>query len=439
MADRRVVITGLGIINALGQGIQEYFSALLDGVVGVDRIKAFDPSGFPCQVGAESISLKMNKIVPKAHRKATKLMSRDIELAVVAADLAVRDAKLRTKGTGPEEKPNIDVTRSGVNIGTVLNCCDLVELAAAVEHGTENGKFSYSRWGAEGMESLTPLWLLKYLPNMLSCHISIIHDLQGHSNAITCAEAGGQLSAGEAFRIIARGDADLMIAGGAECKVNPMTLLRQCLLGRVSTNYNDRPDQASRPFDRDADGTVMGEGAGIVVLEELEHARKRNADIYAEVKGFGASNNFSEDFVEPESGGKGITIALRKAMQQARLSGDQVQLLIPHGIGVANHDGAEAAGIRAAFGEYAAELPIFATKSRIGNCGGGAGAIDLVTTVLALHEAKIPATLNSPNPPAEYGLNINQNNVEKKIENALTCCYTFGGQTAALAVSKMKD
>jgi len=254
----------------------------------------------------------MGKIVPKNYRKATKLMSRDIELAVVAADAAIRDAGLRTRATNPDGPVDVDPTRIGVNIGAGLICCDLVELAAAVEHAVTDGRFDYKKWGREGMEALTPLWLLKYLPNMPGCHVSIIHDCQGPNNAVTCAEASGQLAIGEASRIVARGAADVMIAGGAECKVNPMALLRQCLLGRVSTNYNDRPKQACRPFDRDADGTVVGEGAGIVILEELEHARNRGARIYAEAAGFGASNNFSQracgqqighatNFVDPEA------------------------------------------------------------------------------------------------------------------------------------------
>ena len=437
MSDRRVVITGLGVVNALGLNKQEYLKGLKEGVIGVDRIKAFDPGEFSSQAGGEVSGLKIAKIVPKFYRKATKLMSRDIELAVAAADAAVRDAELITKGINGEEKPNFEPTRSGVNVGAGLICCDLVELAEAAEHAVENGTFSYQRWGNEGINQLTPLWLLKYLPNMLSCHISIIHDLQGRSNTITCAEVSGLLAIGEAYRTIARGRADLMIAGGAECKVNPMTLMRQCLLGRTSTNYNDRPDQACRPFDRDADGSVVGEGGGIAILEELSHAQTRNAPIYAELKGFGASNNFSDDFVAPEAQGRGISIALKKALQEGQLTGDKVQLIVPHGLAVAAHDRAEAAGIRQALGKYADKPAIVTTKSRIGNCGAGAGAIDLVTAVLAISEQMIPSNANCPNPPAEYGLNVMGDKAKQaEIENALVCCYTFGGQCAAIAVSK---
>lgn len=441
MADRRVVITGVGITGPFGIETDAYFQALLDGATGIDHIKGFDPANFTSRIGGEAPELKMAQFVPKTHRKATKLMSRDICLAVVAADHAVRDAALLTRGTCElDQTPQVDPTRAGVNIGAGIICCDIVELATAVAHGATDGVFDYKKWGAEGMQSLTPLWLLKYLPNMPSCHISIIHDLQGPSNAVTCAEAAGQLAICEAARTIARNRADVMIAGGTESKVNSMDLLRQCLLNRASTNYNDKPHQAARPFDRDADGTVVGEGAGVVILEELQYARRRGARIYAEITGCGASSNFAPGFVETESAAPGVTIALQKAMKQAKLTPQQIQLLIPHGLGVRADDAAEAEAIRTVFGNHTPNLPICATKSRLGNCGAAAAAIDLVTTVLALNANKIPPNINCENVPAEYGLNLgNGKTIETEIKNAMTCCYTFGGQTAAIALSKLDE
>jgi 3-oxoacyl-[acyl-carrier-protein] synthase II len=438
MTKRRVVITGVGIVSSLGNGREDYFAGLLAGRIGIDRIKGFDPVGFPCQIGGEISDLEVKQHVPKAHRKATKLMSRDIDLAVVAADWAVRDAGLKTKGTAPQEPPNINPERSGVNVGAGLISCDLLELGLAVEHALENGKFSYEKWGAVGMESLTPLWLLKYLPNMLGCHISIIHDLQGPSNSITCAETSGLLSIGESYRIIARGSADLMVAGGAETKLTPMGLMRQCLLGRVTTTYNDRPRQACRPFDRNADGGVMGEGAGIIILEELEHAQQRGAPIYAEVMGFGASNNFSADFVNPEADCRGVTLAIQNALAEASLAPRQIQLLIAHGAAIRKHDRAEAKNITMAFGDSAQQLSVRATKSRIANCGAASSAIDLATAVLALHEGKIPPNLNCPDPPDEYGLNLGNHEVQQAdLQTAMSCCYTYGGQTAAMVIRKV--
>jgi len=422
----------------LGAGKEAFFSGLLSGKVGIDRIKAFDPSAFSSQVGGEAPIMSMNQVVPKAHRKATKLMARDIELAVIAADGAVRDAGLSTKGSCPEGgQVNIDPTRSGVNVGAGLICCDLVELGSAAEKAVEGGKFSYAKWGREGMEALTPLWLLKYLPNMLSCHISIIHDLQGPSNSITCADASGLLAVGEAYRTIARGRAEVMIAGGAESKINAMGLLRQCLLGLASTHYNDRPTEACRPFDRDADGLVVGEGAGIVVLEELEHARRRGARIYGELRGFSASNTFCTNIVEPEADGEGISIALAQAAKEAGADWNEVGFLVAHGLAAPANDRAEAAGIGRVLGARAKTMPIVATKSRIGNCGAGAGAIDLVTAALALEAGRIPGNVNCPNARAEYGLNLaGAEGMERNKNFAAVCCHTFGGQTAAMLIGR---
>jgi len=440
MADRRVVITGVGVVNALGVGKDQYANGLFDGTVGVSRITAFDPDAFPSQVGGESPLFKMNKLVPKAQRKSAKLMCRDIELAVVAADCAVQDAGLNTRANNPDGPIDIAPTRSGVNIGAGSICCDLEEIATAAQNSIENGKFSIKKWGSEGMGHLTPLWMLKYLPNMLSCHLSIIYDLQGPSNSITCTEASGLLAIGEAYHHIAHGRADLMVAGGSESKIHAVGLIRQCLMNRVATKYNDRPTESCRPFDADADGSVVGEGSGIVILEDIEHARKRGATIYAEITGFGASQNFDSDYIAGESNpdAGGITIAIKKALEQADLSAGQIQLLIPHGLAVLNRDHAEAAAIKAAFGDYAAQIPIFASKNRIGNCGAGSAAIDLVTAVIAMNAEKIPANLHCPNQPTEYGLNIQANTIETKINNAVVNCSTYGGQTAAMVISKFE-
>jgi 3-oxoacyl-[acyl-carrier-protein] synthase II len=227
-----------------------------------------------------------------------------------------------------------------------------------------------------------------------------------------------------------------MVAGGAECKVTGMGLLRQCLLRRVSTGFNDRPEEACRPFDRAADGTVMGEGAGIVVLEEWGHAQRRGVRVLAEVTGFGASCNFTRDFVAHEPAAEGISLALRKALAEARLAPAQIQLLVAHGLAVPDNDRAEAAGVRAVFADPGPELPVVATKSRIGNCGAGAAAIDLVTAVLAMEAQTVPPAVNCPDLPAEYGLHLPAEPLNRTIEHAAVSCHTFGGQTAAMVISR---
>src|SRR5205814_8922343 len=199
------------------------------------------------------------------------------------------------------------------------------------------------KWEKDGMQQLTPLWLLKYLPNMLACHVTIIHGLKGPSNTITRADASSHLAIGEAFRTIQRGDADYAICGGAESKVNPMGLVRQCLLKRVTENH-DNPQLAVRPFDAEATGTAVGEGGGLFILEELETAHKRGAKVYAEIVGFGASQD-TYSVTTPDPSGHSYARAIQKALADANLPPNAVNLLIPHGLGIPTHDRSELAGL----------------------------------------------------------------------------------------------
>src|ERR1700722_11348903 len=251
---RRVVVTGIGVISPIGIGSAAVWTNLLTGQVGIRRIAGFDPGGFPCQIGGEVPPFKIGDFVPKAYRKATKVMARDIELAVVAADDAFKDSGLKSRAYS--EAPDFDGTRFGCNIGAGLINAEMNELTAAMTtaRAGDSNRLDLSRWGREGMTQLTPLWLLKYLPNMLACHVTIVHELKGPSNTITCGDASSHLAIGEAFRTIQRGDADVAICGGAETKVVPMNLLRQVLLNRVTTEHNDSPESALCPFDVDAKG-----------------------------------------------------------------------------------------------------------------------------------------------------------------------------------------
>src|SRR5258706_5595678 len=277
---RRVVVTGLGIISPIGIGAKTFWDNLVGGKCGIRRIEAFDPSAFPSQLAGEVPAYKIGDYVPKSYRKATKVMARDIELAVVAADDAFKDSGLKSRAY--TDQPTITSGRFGCNIGAGLISTDLNELTGAMHVAREGNKLDLQKWGREGMNQLTPLWLLKYLPNMLACHVTIIHQLKGPSNTITCADASSHLAIGEAFRTIQRGNADLAICGGAESKVNPMGHMRQTLVKRLSER-NDAPDQAVRPFDVDANGTAIAEGGGLLILEEYERAKARGAKIYAEL------------------------------------------------------------------------------------------------------------------------------------------------------------
>jgi 3-oxoacyl-[acyl-carrier-protein] synthase II len=433
MSLHRVVITGFGAITPLGLTAAETWASLCEGRCGISRITAFDPVGFTCKIAGQVPEYRIQNYVPKSHRKAIKLMSRDIELSVIAASEALVHAGLVTRGIDPE-KVNIDPRRVGVNLGAGLISCDMVELAPAVAASVTDGTFDIHKWGKAGLELVTPLWLLKYLPNMLACHVGIIHDIQGPSNTITCAEASGHLAIAEAAQTIARGDSDIALAGGAEAKVNPIVLIRQCLIKRATSENNDEPAAACRPFDADAKGSVFGEAAGVVVLENLEHAESRGARIYAEVAGLGQSNNINPAYGRLEPDGKGIRIAIEKAMAEAQISPDELDLIIPHGTGIPADDLAEAKAIRAALGEAAATIPVWPTKSMLSNTGAASGAVDIVAAACAIRDGRIPAAKNCDKKAEGCDLNIVTEPRQAKIRYALSCSYSYGGQTAAVVL-----
>jgi len=431
------VITGLGAISPLGLNVSDMWEGLCSGKSGIDKITVFDPAGFGCQLAGQAPEYKIQQYVPKSYRKAVKLMCRDIELAVIAAREALVNSKLTTKGIDPENI-NINPQRMAINIGAGLISCDLVELANAAAVSITDGEFDIRKWGKHGIEQVPPLWLLKYLPNMLACHISIIHDIQGPSNSITCGEASAHLSISEASQIIARGGSDIALAGGAEAKVNPMDITRQCLLKRATTENNHEPASACRPFDADAKGSVFGEGAGMVILENLEHAQRRGAKIYAEVVGTGQSSNINPAYEHLEADGKGIQIAIEKALAQAQIKPDDLDLIIPHGTGIPDDDLAEARAIEAALGSVATKKAVWPTKSMLSNTGAASGAIDVIATVCAMNENKIPAAKNCNEKTEGCNLNIIKESMKMKVSYALSCSYTFGGQTAAV-VLKLPD
>jgi len=436
--DTRVVITGLGAISPLGLNVAQMWEGLNEGRCGISRITAFDPSGFSCKIAGQVPEYKISNFVPKSYRKATKLMCRDIELAVVAADEAIRNSGLVTKGIDPDNV-NINPERTAVNIGAGLISCDLVELAPAVAASLRDGEFDINKWGRQGLELVTPLWLLKYLPNMLACHVSIIHDIQGPSNSITCAESAAQIAIGEAAQIIRRGDSDVALAGGAEAKVNPIVLIRQCLLKRATCEYNDSPGSACRPFDADAKGSVFGEAAGLVVLESLENAKNRDAKIYAELVGTGHSHSLNPQFERLEPDGKGIQFAIEQAIAEAGIEPDDLDLVIPHGTGIPYDDLAEARAIEAVLGEAVTKVPVWPTKSMLSTTGAASGALDVIAAVCAIRDKRIPAAKNCERKAQGCRLNIVTEPVETDIRYALCCSYTYGGQTAAVVLKKFED
>ncbi|MFC1764076.1 beta-ketoacyl-[acyl-carrier-protein] synthase family protein [Planctomycetota bacterium] len=433
MTQASVAITGMGAVTPLGLQTQDLWDALCAGRSGISRITAFDPSGFPSQIAGQVPDYKLRDYIPKTYRKAAKLMCRDIELAVMAANQALRQCGLNSPAIDPENV-TLNAERVAVNIGASLITCDLEELAPSVASCMDGDRFSPQKYGRTGIELVTPLWLLKYLPNMLACHISILHDLQGPSNSITCAEVSGHLALSEASQIIQRGDADMALAGGAEAKVNAHTILRQNLIGRATEQGNDTPETAYRPFAADATGAVFGEGAAILVLENLDMARKRGATIVAELAGTGQSISLNPDYRHLEPDGKGIQIAVEKAMADADIGPDDLDLVIPHGMAIPADDSAEAQGLAAALGTAVKDIAVLPTKGLMSNTGAACGAVDTIVAALALQNGQIPAACNCIPRATDCALNIIQEPQSRPLRYALSCSYTYGGHTAAVVL-----
>lgn len=441
---RRVVITGLGVATPIGIGMEPFWDALLDKRCGIKRIALFDPSAFPVQIAGELPPFQLSEFISKSYRKSTKVMSRDIMIAVICAYHAAKDAGLNTKclvergeSTGAA---NVDPTRFGANIGAGLICAELDELGGALVSAVENDQFSMARWGGEGMTNLTPLWLLKFLPNMLACHVTIVHDAQAPSNTITCGEASSHLAIGEAFRTISRGAADVCICGGAESRTSPMALTRPLIAGRLNRTANDHPERGCMPFSAERRGGVVAEGGGLLILEERDRAIARGARIYAEIAGFGASTS-AHHWTNADPSGRAVQLAIRKALQDARIQPGDVQLVNPFGTGMAEFDAGEMAGFNAVFGDGLSRAAAFTTRGSLGSCGAGAGAIDVATCALAMHRNTIPPSLNTqPADPACHFRFATGDPLDGRATHAVSASYApTGGQHAALVLRQYQE
>jgi len=433
MPERRVAITGLGAVTAAGIGIEPLWGALLAGRRCVRQISLFDASHFPCPIGGQVEDFSARNFVPKSYRKAVKVMARDIEIAVAAADLAFRDAEIITRGI--DENTTVDSKRLGCNIGAGLICTDLDELGMAVNTAVTDGKFDLKAWGAGGMENLTPLWLLKYLPNMLACHVTIIHGAEGPSNCITCGDAAGTLSVAEGARWIQRGAADVVIAGGAETKLNPMGLMRQTLLKRVCTTGLADPGSACRPFDADHAGTVVGEGGGLLVLEDMARAEARGVRIYAELAAAGAACDPGAIDVTRASAGS-MDLAVTKALGEAGIAAEDVGLVMAHGTGVPDEDVRESGAWGGALGECASGIPAATVTGAVGSLFAGAGGVSLAAAAMAVHTQTVPPTVNFHTAAEGCGLDLSDRPRKADIEFAVCGSFTVGGQSAACVLKR---
>ncbi len=425
--ERRVVITGLGLISPLGIGTSPNWDALAEGRGGIKKLQAFPVEGLPNDVGAEAPHFDPKSLAVPKHRKplakSLRVMARDIQLAVVAAEMAFADAGLVDGG--------VDPTRLGVDLGAGLISTELDELTPAINRATRpDGSFDFDTYGREGIPEIPPLWLLKYLPNMAACHISILWDCQGPSNSITQAEAASNVAIGEATRIIAKGRADVMVSGGSDSKIHPLSMVRATLVHQMSSWKGD-PSAACRPFDRQRSGWVPGEGAGILILEDREHALGRGAKIHGEILGYGSSCDArAGGGIDPE--GSGIENSIRAALRDAGLNPSEIGHVNAHGAATLAMDAAEARALRRVFGD---SVPITAMKGYFGNSVSGCGAIELIASLLGVNQGTIPKILNCDEPDPEFALDFVTGQARSSTNPTFVSVnLTRHGQAAAVVV-----
>ena len=411
---RRVVVTGIGLICGVGNTAEEVWKKLLAGKSGVARITQFDPSQFACQIAAEVKSFDPLNFIEK---KELKKMGRFIHLALAAADEAM-------KASGLEVTPEIS-ERVGVHIGSGIGGFDVIER----EHiSLLNG----------GPRKISPFFIPAAIVNLAAGHVSIRYHARGPNEATCTACTSSAHAIGDAFKIISRCDADVMIAGGTEAAITPMGVGGFAAMRALSTR-NDDPEKASRPWDSGRDGFVIGEGAGIVVLEELEFARRRGARIMAEIVGYGMSGD-AYHITQPAENGDGAYRVMLNTLKDAKIQPQQVQYINAHGTSTDIGDKLETVAIKRAFGEHAYKVAVSSTKSMTGHLLGGAGGLEAGITLLALRDQILPPTINLENPDAECDLDYVPNQARKaEVEYAMSNSFGFGGTNGALLFRRWSE
>ena len=414
MSSRRVVVTGLGLISPVGNSVDEGWQNLLAGRSGIAGITKFDASAFSCRFAGE---VKDFKVEEYFSAKEARHMDTFIHYGLAASIQAIRDAGLRTK----DELSQEEAERVGCLVSSGIGGLPLIAETKA-------------ELTARGPRRITPFFVPASIINMISGHVSIMFGFEGPNLAIVTACTTGLHSIGMAGRLIEHGDADVMIAGGSEATISPLGVGGFAAARALSTR-NDDPQTASRPWDRDRDGFVLGEGAGVVVLEEYEHAKRRGAKIYAELVGFGMGADAFHMTAPNVEGPKRSMVA---ALRSAAINGDQIQYLNAHGTSTPLGDVNETNAIKLAFGEHAKKLVVNSTKSMTGHLLGGAGGIESVFTVLAVKNQISPPTINIFNQDPECDLDYCANVArEMKIEHAVKNNFGFGGTNGTLVFKRM--
>ncbi len=409
---RRVVITGMGVVSPVGNDLETFWRNLRNGVSGIDLISAFDPSAYDCRIAGEVRNFDPKNFFKNS--KDARRTDRYSHLAMAAAKMALAD--------------------SGVDLEKV-NRQRFGSLISSGIGGLKTLEDQISNLLTKGPSRVSPFTIPMLISNMASGLVSMEYGLQGPNFCIVTACATSNNAIGESWRIIKFGDADIFLAGGAEASIVPIGLAGFASMKALSTR-NDEPQRASRPFDRDRDGFVMGEGAGVLVVEELEHAKARGAKIYCELTGYGLSAD-AHHMTAPPPNGEGAVRAMKMALDHAGVTPEQVDYVNAHATSTGLGDVCETRAIKAVFGDYAYKVSISATKSMTGHLLGGAGAIETAACVMAIRDSVIPPTINLENPDPECDLDYTPNVArEKKIRVALNNSFGFGGHNATLVTTE---
>ncbi len=408
---RQVVVTGMGIVSPIGVGLKEFEKNLFAGKNGIGRITHFDPSLYRSQMGGEVNSLDFKSYFST---KEMKRMDRFTQLGMIAVKEAIKEASLDV-----EEKRE----KVGVLIGSGVGGLSTIEREQTVLL-------------EKGPQRVSPFLVPMLITSILSAQVAIKYNFSGPNFSISTACATGNHSIGEASKIIQRGEADVMIAGGAEGAITPLGLAGFCSM-RVLSTRNDEPKRASRPFDKERNGFVIGEGAGIVVLEELERAKKRGAFIWAKIDGFGM-NEDAYHITQPVPDGKGVKLAIREALRDAEVNCDQLDYINAHGTSTLLNDKVETKAIKDVFGNYAYKIPVSSTKSMTGHLLGAAGGVEIIACILSIQRGIIHPTINYEVPDPECDLDYVPNCARKvNVRVALSISMGFGGHNAILVVKKI--
>jgi 3-oxoacyl-[acyl-carrier-protein] synthase II len=411
MSKRRVVITGLGIVSPLGIGLGDNWDHATAGTSGITSITQFDTTGFPVTIAGEVKGFDVTRYLSE---KEARKMDRFIQLGMAAAIEAFGDSGLEVTDTNAE--------RMGVYIGAGIGGVATIEKTTAT-------------YFEKGPRRVSPFYIPMSIINMISGNFSIMYGLKGPNLAMVTACSTATHAIGDAGRLIEYGDADVMVAGGAEASITPTSVAGFAAARALSTR-NDDPPGASRPWDTGRDGFVMGEGAGVVVLEELEHARKRGARIYAELTGFGLSAD-AYHMTSPPADGEGGARCMRNAMRNAGLNPDQIDYINAHGTSTPLGDKAETIAVKSAFGAHAAKLAVSSTKSMTGHLLGAAGGVEAIFTALAIHHQIAPPTINLVDPDPDCDLDYVPDGArEMKIDAALSNSFGFGGTNGTIALRR---